>query len=398
MTRRGFLAWSSALGAATLLGRRARAGAPQNLVVVWSAGGWDPTFVFDPHFEDEPISNDPDSAPASANGIDFAHADTRPSVARFFERYGDQAAVINGLAVGSISHEGCTRLLLTGGRGQGRPDVGTAVASEAGADLLLPHLVLSGPRYPGALGSLVVPLNATLAGVCTDALPAGVSVDAEAEERARAWLLEEAGRLGASDRARLGAWRDSLDTFPALSALLTELNPAEDPTDEALISLAVEAMRADACRSLTLALSPPNQTTWDSHYENNANQDRAFEQLFDHLLTLLDGLQGASLLDRTLVLVLSEMGRSPVPNAAAGKDHWPYTSALLVGAGVSGGQVIGATDTSMVGSRINLETGALDEAGERPGPANLLASVVEAFDGDPSGLWGEAAPLSAWRA
>ena len=180
MTRRSFLAWSSALGLATLAGRRARASGPKNLLVLWSAGGWDPTFVFDPHFGSDVLSNDPDSAAASAHGISFAAAETRPSVSRFFERYGDRAAVLNGLAVGSISHEGCTRLMLTGGRGVGRPDVGTAVASAAGEGLILPHLVLSGPRYPGALGALVVPLNATLGGVSSGALPAGVSVDAVA--------------------------------------------------------------------------------------------------------------------------------------------------------------------------------------------------------------------------
>ena len=69
-----------------------------------------------------------------------------------------------------------------------------------------------------------------------------------------------------------------------------------------------------------------------------------------------------------------------------------------MGAGVWGVQVIAGTDESFVGKRINLETGEEDEAGERPGPDNLLASVMQAFDGDPSALWGEAMPLSAWRA
>lgn len=403
MTRRSFLAWSSALGLASLAGGRARASGPKSLLVLWSAGGWDPTFVFDPHFEDGLTSNDPDSEPATARGVSFAAAESRPSVSRFFERYGDRAAVINGLAVGSISHEGCTRLLLTGGRAQGRPDVGTAVASASGSSLILPHLVLSGPRYPGSLGALVVPLNATLAGVSSGALPAAAEVDEQAEARARAWLLDEADRLGASGRPALGAYRDGLSDLPELQRVLAELDPPADPTDENRISLAIRALSADAARAVTLALSPPNQTTWDSHYDNRENQDRAFEQLFGQLITVMEGLEGVeadggSLLDRTLVLVLSEMGRAPALNAADGKDHWPYTSALLVGAGVAGGQVIGGTDARMVGRRIDLATGALDEGGQRPGPANLLASVVEAFDGDPTALWGEATPLGAWRA
>jgi hypothetical protein len=74
------------------------------------------------------------------------------------------------------------------------------------------------------------------------------------------------------------------------------------------------------------------------------------------LLTLLDlladapGETGGSLLDETLVLSLSEMGRAPVINGSGGKDHWPYTSALLVGGGLSGGRVLGGTDESQVGT------------------------------------------------
>jgi hypothetical protein len=36
----------------------------------------------------------------------------------------------------------------------------------------------------------------------------------------------------------------------------------------------------------------------------------------------------------TLMLVLSEMGRTPSSLPTLGKDHWPVTSAMLLGAGV----------------------------------------------------------------
>lgn len=47
----------------------------------------------------------------------------------------------------------------------------------------------------------------------------------------------------------------------------------------------------------------------------------------------------------TLVVVLSEFGRTPRINKDAGRDHWPEAqSILLAGAGISGGTVHGATD------------------------------------------------------
>lgn len=63
------------------------------------------------------------------------------------------------------------------------------------------------------------------------------------------------------------------------------------------------------------------------------------------LAALLSDLSERGLLDDTLVVVLSEFGRSPRINADAGRDHWPQVqSILLAGAGISGGCIYGASD------------------------------------------------------
>jgi hypothetical protein len=65
------------------------------------------------------------------------------------------------------------------------------------------------------------------------------------------------------------------------------------------------------------------------------------------LAALLDDLKERGLLDDTLVLVMGEFGRTPKLNTSAGRDHWPRVfSVLLAGAGIRGGQVIGASDAS----------------------------------------------------
>ena len=52
------------------------------------------------------------------------------------------------------------------------------------------------------------------------------------------------------------------------------------------------------------------------------------------------------LLDETLVVVMSEMGRTPKVNANGGRDHWTYCySVMLAGAGIRGGTVYGASDS-----------------------------------------------------
>ena len=60
---------------------------------------------------------------------------------------------------------------------------------------------------------------------------------------------------------------------------------------------------------------------------------------------LIDDLDGRGLLDSTLVVIMGEMGRMPKINRSAGRDHWPQCGfALLVGAGVKEGFVLGASD------------------------------------------------------
>jgi hypothetical protein len=60
---------------------------------------------------------------------------------------------------------------------------------------------------------------------------------------------------------------------------------------------------------------------------------------------LIHDLGQRGLLDNTLVVLLGEFGRTPKVNKDAGRDHWPHAmSVLMAGAGIPGGQVVGATD------------------------------------------------------
>jgi uncharacterized protein (DUF1501 family) len=93
--------------------------------------------------------------------------------------------------------------------------------------------------------------------------------------------------------------------------------------------------------------------SWDTHGNN-------FGCLREHLLpefdryfsALLEDLHARGLLEETLVMVSSEMGRKPKVgdprsggNKGAGRDHWTNCmSVLLAGGGVRGGQVYGASD------------------------------------------------------
>jgi uncharacterized protein (DUF1501 family) len=86
-------------------------------------------------------------------------------------------------------------------------------------------------------------------------------------------------------------------------------------------------------------------SNYDTHHENF---DFHIEQLgeFDRpFAALLDDLYDRGLLDSTLVVVLSEFGRTPRINRNYGRDHWSKAwSIALAGCGIRGGSVSGKTN------------------------------------------------------
>ncbi len=85
---------------------------------------------------------------------------------------------------------------------------------------------------------------------------------------------------------------------------------------------------------------------WDTHSKNfPALKDELLPMVDQSLSALLEDLQARGLFDQTLVVMMGEFGRTPKINANAGRDHWgSCQSVLLAGGGITGGQVIGASD------------------------------------------------------
>ncbi|MDB5385464.1 MAG: hypothetical protein JWM11_1110 [Planctomycetaceae bacterium] len=89
----------------------------------------------------------------------------------------------------------------------------------------------------------------------------------------------------------------------------------------------------------------PGDNSWDTHADNFGWLRGALPTLDLTYSALIEDLQESGLLDETLVVVMSDMGRTPQVNASAGRDHWTYCySVLFAGAGIRGGTVHGASD------------------------------------------------------
>ena len=93
--------------------------------------------------------------------------------------------------------------------------------------------------------------------------------------------------------------------------------------------------------------------SWDTHGNNfNCLRDDLLPEFDRGFSALVEDLNDRGLLDETLLMVTSEMGRTPKIGdrrsggvAGAGRDHWTHCqSIVLAGGGIQGGQAYGTTD------------------------------------------------------
>jgi hypothetical protein len=117
-----------------------------------------------------------------------------------------------------------------------------------------------------------------------------------------------------------------------------------------------------------------DHSNWDTHDNNFATLKGSLLPALDAALsTLFRDLADRRLLDKTLVVVTGEFGRTPRINKNAGRDHWgPSFTVALGGGGIQGGQVVGKSN----------------ERAERPatephGPEDLAATMYSLLGIDP---------------
>jgi len=85
---------------------------------------------------------------------------------------------------------------------------------------------------------------------------------------------------------------------------------------------------------------------WDTHQNNFTSlKNRLLPRLDSALSALLQDLSDRGTLDSTLVVTLSDFGRTPKINPSAGRDHWSTAGiALLAGGGIAPGRAVGQTN------------------------------------------------------
>ncbi len=407
-SRREILLGTSAAGLACALPFGAARAATRvssadlRFLFVFASGGWDITQVFYNSAENPDIYTPEGNTLNTNHGpLSFvSHAD-RPSVDAFFDAYAAESLLVNGIWVPSIAHDTCKKYILTGSTA-GTPDWGAIIAADQAESFTLPHIILAGEAFAGQLGSVQTRVGTSdvLDGLITGAINATTDAPtvlhgATVEDLLSVHLGGRAEAVASASRSAEHAalaerFQDGLGQAAELKILSQEGLSFE--TGGATLSqaaFALDALEIGLCRCATIRHVPPN--SWDSHQDNDAEQTASFEDLFSTLIGIREslaarpGTAGGTLADQTVIVVYSELARTPNLNNDQGKDHWPVTSAMLVGPGITGGRTVGGMNDLFYGQPIDYASGDnATRGGAEINAGNFGATLLELAGVDPS--------------
>jgi hypothetical protein len=191
-------------------------------------------------------------------------------------------------------------------------------------------------------------------------MPNGISMDQEMQRHA----LRQAANEKFLSRRRTAMTEAYTQTYDQAKLLMEKKNLFDITAEPG--PLADKYGRHDFGRHCLLArrlleggatFVKVTHTNYDTHHENF---DFHIEQLgeFDRpFASLIEDLDMRGMLDSTLVVVMSEFGRTPNINRNYGRDHWSKAwSVALAGCGIQKGAVVGKTNangTAVVDREVN---------------------------------------------
>ena len=354
--------WFAAKQAAAASGGSAR---DVNCILIWTQGGTSHHDTFDPK------PNAPLSVRGEFNAIDTAvpgvqFTEIVPNMARELHRF----AVLRSWNPQNGSHGVADQYVMSGRRFNAAvpyPTYGSVVSWHKGFRSALPPFVQLGTSIDrrfgggssGVLGSeynafeMTADPNAKNFNVRDISLPSGVDLERLSRRQQMLASIDSLQRQAELQPAAFAALDEhckaaiNMITAPETKRAFE----IEQETDElrdrygrhkfGQSCLLARRLIENGVRFVTVT-----DGGWDTHANNfKSLKDSRLPPVDQALPTLLADLEDRGLLESTLVVWLTDFGRTPNINSASGRDHWASAGfAIMAGAGVPGGAILGATD------------------------------------------------------
>ena len=339
---------------------------PRFLLLIYASGGWDSTMVFDNKINSPYVNNHSGSTAVHGGGnIPYVHHADRPAVRTWFDNYGSNAVIINGVHTPSLDPQGAFRSMFTvTPPGKFRPiDFMTYYAASLRPNFLAPHIVFDAPYASGDYSHITAKITRTrLSQYLSTTIPNATTLTTDQESnllgfQKKAWskginALHQASLDADRMRAAYGNLLREQKLGESLRAISSKLGSQGAESNFLRTGkIALEMFASGASLSATIQAGRAHY--WDSSVNHFNRQNAGFQNMFSDLSLIMNHAQSLGLLDKISVIVASETGKSPRLNDRQGKDPWPFTSVLLWGGIFRGGSVQGVTDPFLRGIPID---------------------------------------------
>lgn len=358
-------------------------------VVFNASGGWDTTYLMDPKGANgiNRLFQEGDILTKGAHKYAPIKKHAKGGMANedFYAEFGDELLTVNGLDYSVNNHSPGARYMATGKLDSlAYPTFAALVAACRGPDCPLAFLTFGNYSATGNLVAMSrVPYLPSLQKIANaDAIDGQVRSpyhDKFALDRIEQALRDETAaraaepRLPRAERGEnmLYAAQASSKALERVTQFIPKTVPKERLAQQAEIALA--SFKAGVCVSANLSIGQ-----FDSHANNDADQMKLIPEFLAGIAYFVRRAGELKIRDQLVVVVQSEMGRTPTYNAGNGKDHWSIGSALFLGRGIKGNRVVGATDEKQFAVPVDPKTlGPSKEKGIRMRPEHIHQALRE---------------------
>lgn len=358
-------------------------------VVFNASGGWDTTYLMDPKGVNgiNRLYKEGDILTKGAHKYApiKPHAKGGMCNEDFYAEFGNELLTFNGLDYSVNNHSPGARYMATGKLDSlAYPTFAALVAACRGPDCPLAFLTFGNYSNTGNLVAMSrVPYLPSLRKIANaDAIDGNERspyhdqfVLDRIEEALRG---EQAARSAEARLPRAERGENMLYAAQANSKALqrvTQYIPKTIPKGrlEQQAEIALAAFKAGVCVSANLTIGQ-----FDSHANNDPDQMKLLPEFLAGIAYTIRRAGELKIREQLVVIVQSEMGRTPNYNAGNGKDHWSIGSAMFLGSRIKGNRVVGATDEKQFAVPIDPATLKLDkEKGVRVRPEHVHEALRE---------------------
>lgn len=373
LSRRSFLA-ASAAACLGVWARNSAASTPGNEVVLhlFANGGWDVASFCDPKMN---ISGKVNSwadkqESALAGAISYAPIGEN---AEFFTRHRDKILVVNGINAKTNVHSAGRCMSLTGLSKNGASSICALHAATHG--LLMPMPLLGNAFETGGIVAATQINGGLIQVITTPTKSARHYISSEQQEIIDAAIYQSSHNIlndknSSVYQKAIKADQSQFANIVDLSKSLTATTSSNTTTiNDMKFTLAAFAAGASAACDYSIY----GFDTHDNHDKrilsplNNLTQTASLAWEFAEQL----GID-----NRLTIIISSEFGRTPFYNDVAGKDHWPFTSLIIMKKNAPWtNRVIGQTDNKLEGLPINPYTATNSPSGILLEPAHIHGAL-----------------------